>query len=179
MRKPLAVEACPKRNPWVELRDIAILILLGLLMTATGLSCRDCEFNSREYWVIGSFTSIVWVVLWKGNDYLGSYISTKVSWIKFPVKRFFIGLFATAAFTLSSIYLLSALYNATFNVRLSYGVLYSILITIIISLFMHGRAFLLNWKQSQIDAERLQRENIAGKYEALKNQVNPHFLFNS
>lgn len=179
MKHRLAVEACPKRNWWIELRDISVLALLGLVMTASGLSCSSCDFNSREFWVIGSFTSLIWVILWKGNDYLGSFISAKISWLKFPVKRFFVGLFATAVFTLSSIYLVSSLYNWSFNVHISYGVWYSVIITIIISLFMHGRAFLLNWKQSQIDAEKLQRENIAGKYEALKNQVNPHFLFNS
>jgi sensor histidine kinase YesM len=179
MENRLAVEACPKRNVWIELRDMALLCLLGLAMTATGFSCNNCEFNSREFWILGSFTSLVWVMLWKGNDYLGGFVSTKISWIKFPVKRFFVGLISTFAFTLSSIYLLGAIYKAIFHINISYGILYSVLITIIISLFMHGRAFLLNWKQSKIDAERLQRENIAGKYEALKNQVNPHFLFNS
>jgi sensor histidine kinase YesM len=179
MQNRLAVEACPTRNVWTELRDIALLTILGLIMTATGLSCRSCEFNSREYWIIGSFTALIWIVLWKGNDYLGGFISTKISWIKFPVKRFFVGLVATAVFTLSSIFILSSIYKALFQINISYGILYSILITIIISLFMHGRAFLLNWKQSKIDAERLQRENIAAKYDALKNQVNPHFLFNS
>jgi sensor histidine kinase YesM len=179
MQNRLAVEACPKRNVWIELRDIAVLTLFGFAMTWAGISCRSCEFGSREFWILGSFTALIWVVLWKGNDYLGGYVSTKISWIKFPVKRFFVGLISTFAFTLSSIYLLSAVYTAVFAINISYGFLYSVIITIIISLFMHGRAFLLNWQQSKIHAERLQRENIAGKYEALKNQVNPHFLFNS
>jgi sensor histidine kinase YesM len=179
MEKRLAVEACPKRNVWIELRDMAVLTLFGFLMTLAGLSCRSCKFPSAEFWILGSFTALVWVVLWKGNDYLGSYISSKISWIKFPVKRFFIGVISTFAFTLTSIYLLSALWKAIFQINISYGVLYSVIITVIISLFLHGRAFLLNWQQSKIDAERLLRENIAGKYEALKNQVNPHFLFNS
>lgn len=179
MQKRLAVEACPKRNVWIELRDVAILTLFGFLMTLAGMSCRNCRFPSEEFWIFGSFTALIWVALWKGNDYLGSYISSKISWLKFPVRRFFIGVISTFAFTLSSIYLLSELWKAIFAVNISYGVLYSVIITVIISLFLHGRAFLLNWQQSKIDAERLQRENIAGKYEALKNQVNPHFLFNS
>ncbi|HEY0741292.1 MAG TPA: histidine kinase [Chryseosolibacter sp.] len=179
MQNRLAVEPCPKRNVWIELRDIAMLIAFGFIMTLTGFSCRNCRFPSTEFWILGSFTSLVWVVLWKGNDYLGAYISSKISWIKFPVKRFTIGVISTFAFTLTSIYLLSVLWKAIFHVNISYGVLYSVIITVIISLFLHGRAFLLNWQQSKIDAERLQRENITGKYEALKNQVNPHFLFNS
>jgi LytS/YehU family sensor histidine kinase len=55
----------------------------------------------------------------------------------------------------------------------------SLLITLVISLFMHGRAFLLHWRSTAIDAERLKKESIAARYESLKNQVNPHFLFNS
>jgi LytS/YehU family sensor histidine kinase len=44
---------------------------------------------------------------------------------------------------------------------------------------MHSRAFLINWKVSQINAEKFKRESVAAQYESLKSQVNPHFLFNS
>jgi len=36
-----------------------------------------------------------------------------------------------------------------------------------------------NWIKSIEKNEELKRENLLAKYEALKNQVNPHFLFNS
>ena len=39
--------------------------------------------------------------------------------------------------------------------------------------------YLMAWKKVQIDAEKLKRESLLFQYEALKNQVNPHFLFNS
>jgi LytS/YehU family sensor histidine kinase len=55
----------------------------------------------------------------------------------------------------------------------------SIVITIFISLFLHGRAFLISWRHAIIDGEKLQKESILAKYESLKSQVNPHFLFNS
>ena len=35
------------------------------------------------------------------------------------------------------------------------------------------------WKKTIEKNEELKRENLIAKYEALKNQVNPHFLFNS
>jgi LytS/YehU family sensor histidine kinase len=35
------------------------------------------------------------------------------------------------------------------------------------------------WKKSIEANEELKRENLLAKYEALKNQVNPHFLFNN
>jgi len=58
------------------------------------------------------------------------------------------------------------------------GVL-SIIICTIIMLFFTARGFLLAWRQTAINAEKLQREHVISQYEALKNQVNPHFLFNS
>ncbi len=36
-----------------------------------------------------------------------------------------------------------------------------------------------NWKEAQILAEQLKKENIQSKYEVLKNQIDPHFFFNS
>ena len=44
---------------------------------------------------------------------------------------------------------------------------------------MTGRSFLINWRKAAVDSERLKRESVKAQYEALKNQVNPHFLFNS
>ena len=36
-----------------------------------------------------------------------------------------------------------------------------------------------NWKESQLNEERLRRENIQAKYDVLKTQIDPHFFFNS
>ncbi|MEQ9413384.1 MAG: histidine kinase, partial [Cyclobacteriaceae bacterium] len=55
----------------------------------------------------------------------------------------------------------------------------TLIVTFIISLFMHGRGFLQSWKLAEIEAEKAKQESIKANYESLKNQVNPHFLFNS
>ncbi len=44
---------------------------------------------------------------------------------------------------------------------------------------MTSRSFLFNWKQADLNAEKLLRENLSARYENLKSQVNPHFLFNN
>lgn len=36
-----------------------------------------------------------------------------------------------------------------------------------------------NWKEAELTAERLQKENIRSRYETLKHQIDPHFFFNS
>jgi LytS/YehU family sensor histidine kinase len=55
----------------------------------------------------------------------------------------------------------------------------SLVITMVISLFMHGRSFLHSWREEAVNAERLRREGLKSQYDSLRNQVNPHFLFNS
>lgn len=38
---------------------------------------------------------------------------------------------------------------------------------------------MLSWRQAAIESEKLKTERVSSQYESLKNQVNPHFLFNS
>lgn len=162
-----------------EIRDYIILILLGIVMTYTGLSCRNCRDNPEIFWIIASFTSLIWILLWKGNGYLADFITTKISWIDRPVERFFVGLVTTILYTVGVMYVVGAIWEQSFDVELTRSVTISIYITLAISLFMHSRAFLINWREATLEAGRYQKESIAAKYESLKNQVNPHFLFNS
>ncbi|RAV98091.1 sensor histidine kinase [Pseudochryseolinea flava] len=165
-----------------ELRDFAFLIIGGFLMTALGLTCRNCVNSAKDFWIIGSFTAILWLLLWKGNSYLTDYVSSKISWLKTPMKRFIVGIVSTVVYTYAAISLMTFAYQffSGYNFsRAGATSIMSIIITLIISLFMHCRAFLHHWRKTAIDAEKLQKESIAAKYESLKNQVNPHFLFNS
>jgi LytS/YehU family sensor histidine kinase len=49
----------------------------------------------------------------------------------------------------------------------------------LVSLIMHGQTFLTQLKRSAQANEMMQRQLLQAQYEALKNQVNPHFFFNS
>jgi LytS/YehU family sensor histidine kinase len=66
----------------------------------------------------------------------------------------------------------------TWNTILSQAKLPAI-ISITISAIFTSNDFLRNWKYEAVRAERLEKEKIASQYESLRNQVNPHFLFNS
>lgn len=162
-----------------EARDVVLLALAGIVMTWSGLACRNCIDNPREFWIVASFASLIWIALWKGNAHLGEYVTRDISWIKDPGRKFAAMFAFTLIYTFGAMYLLGAVYRLAFDVNLTSGAMFSVIITIIISLFMHGRAFLIGWRKTALDAERMQRESIAARYETLKSQVNPHFLFNS
>lgn len=61
-------------------------------------------------------------------------------------------------------------------VQINFG---SMVITIAIVSIYETIYAVSRWKQSLLESERLKKENIHSQLETLKNQVNPHFLFNS
>jgi len=68
---------------------------------------------------------------------------------------------------------------ATYKEALVGMVFVSLIMNAILTPAYEGIFLFRMWMQSKIERERLQKEHVLVKYETLKNQVNPHFLFNS
>jgi len=167
-----------KINPTVRL--ILALILVGFAMPY--FVCSSCSHSLRNYVLVGIFCSLTWIALWIGNDRVAHAVSKILSWTEQPILRFFSGLISTLVYTLSAVYLLTISFNWTFNfdVQFERDMLYSTVgITFVISAFMHSREFLRNWRKAALEAETLKKESAVARYESLKSQINPHFLFNS
>jgi LytS/YehU family sensor histidine kinase len=111
----------------------------------------------------------------------------KISWLDFPLRRLAVSFVLTVVVTLAVADFNIALFTLLRQGRLpnqlfAGGASYywSVLfITLFISLFMHGRSFLLSYKEAIVEQEELKRAHLASRFESLQNQVNPHFLFNS
>jgi hypothetical protein len=59
------------------------------------------------------------------------------------------------------------------------NIMYSALFSMIVGLIISGKHFVVSLRESTIENERIKREMIQSKYDILRSQVNPHFLFNS
>lgn len=55
----------------------------------------------------------------------------------------------------------------------------SLLITFMISSIYASTAFFIQWKENLLRTQALEKANLEARYDTLRNQVNPHFLFNS
>jgi two-component system, LytTR family, sensor kinase len=55
----------------------------------------------------------------------------------------------------------------------------SLTVILIIATFYESAYFYARWRESLVEQERLRRQHTESQLEGLKNQVNPHFLFNS
>jgi sensor histidine kinase YesM len=157
-----------------------ILVSVGAVMTL--IFCRVCSREWEYFWKVSSFTGLMWVALWLGNGNLAHFLDLKISWIERPGVRFLAGIAGMLIYTVAVVLILVYVFQeyAGLNVGGYEGMLYgSVLITALITTFMTGREFLKSWKVAALNAEKLKRESIAARYESLRNQVNPHFLFNS
>lgn len=59
------------------------------------------------------------------------------------------------------------------------NIVITIVLTAIANLIWEGGYLAEQWKKSMVETEKFKRKNIQSQFESLKNQVNPHFLFNS
>lgn len=164
-----------------ELIQVPLIFLLGCIMAFL--------FNSylwKASWqtikILVPYSGFMWLFFWKGNQYLVEFWNRRLSWLEEPGKRFIYGFLTVLIYTPGILFLLTISYNAVFKVNIDFGsddVIISIIITFLITFFLFAKNFLSNWRQSALDAERMKKEQMASQYESLKNQVNPHFLFNS
>jgi LytS/YehU family sensor histidine kinase len=120
--------------------------------------------------------------MWFGNENISHSLDKRIQWTKEPAKRFAWGIVAMVVYTVLATLLIRKMAQSIFDIGLGNmtNMLYlTVLITFVITLFMTSRSFLLCWRQTAIDAEKLMKENFIARFENLKSQVNPHFLFNS
>lgn len=176
----------PKTQFMKEYIKLFFAVFLGATIVI-GLANYDPKMSGMAAYKI-ALSALATALLWVGNSSVTDILSDRYSWIKTPVFRLFITLLATLAITLIVWWFIVAIWDAPIsgfdafrafrNFSLS-RFLPTLFITLFISIFMHGRSFLLEWRQAAGEAERLKKEQISARYETLKNQVNPHFLFNS
>lgn len=110
-----------------------------------------------------------------------------VSWLSRPGLRFLLSVLTEVTMGILLLFLVNFLYyivfqhqqTTTFFSRTSEALTY-LIVSIIAGIFLvNSLHFLKSWKQAAVNEEKLKREIVAAEYEMLKNQVNPHFLFNS
>jgi len=123
----------------------------------------------------------------KGSEYFRSILDKRIPWLHKPLLRLILSLLIDILWLSLVVFFVNTVFqilifhkNFTEVVNVTvYGFQYAFVFLLIGILALNGILFFKNWKQSAVNEEILKREKLAIEYEALKNQVNPHFLFNS
>jgi len=123
------------------------------------------------------------------NAYFYDYLNTKFSWEEHSKKRLIIGAFGSVSLTMVCLIILrfvtiviisgepmEAFLNDKFAIN--YYV-FGLVITLIISLVFHTIFFYKALTEKQVNEQQIVAKTETAKFESLKSQIDPHFLFNS
>ncbi len=119
------------------------------------------------------------------------WLEKKLPWKKSPAKRIIVELPLVLTTTSTLMLIFSHLtykqhlqsfgseYFRDYTTYLWKELSISVILTILVVTIVEGVFFFKEWRKSLVLSEKLQKEAMQSQLEVLKNQVNPHFLFNS
>jgi two-component system LytT family sensor kinase len=118
-------------------------------------------------------------------------LSNKWDWIEHTNTRIWAGIVTTVLYTVPAVLLIDYVnfivisghnIDRFFSGRYLWQHVFYVILSFGISAFIHARGFMIQWKNS-VKQESTKQEIVAktetAKFESLKNQLDPHFLFNS
>lgn len=172
-----------KMPTWKRLLITSVLLVVGSIVAyyVRVLSGQfSDELNAILFWVFLGFMAFLVEGLYQINSLLNRVLPFKQS---IP-RRIAIQMISGAAYALTLRYLLYKLGEPYLIVELdtmflaATWFLYILASVIVNSIFITDH-FISQWKISLIQTERLEKEKTQVQFDNLKNQLNPHFLFNA
>ncbi len=177
------------RNPG---RIFLIAMLIGavlslIFLVIEWLSNGSVRFGPN-YWQHLAYTFIYSLVLTFLNSAYFDYLNSKVRWEKYARYRIPIGALGSIALTMAGVAFVRILIEMGVKgesweqfLSTEYPIYYivALLITIFISILFHAVYFYKHWQENRVKEQKIIAGTASAKFDALKNQLDPHFLFNS
>jgi sensor histidine kinase YesM len=162
------------------IRLIAILII-GFVLP---FIYEDVQLFTRDYFLAIGMSILRTAALWIGSEFLVETILNIYDIFKSTAKAITILAVTLVVYTCLiitiEIWTLEHVtsYQYAFREKLNFYEM-ACLITLFITTLYASTFFFISWRENLLKAERLEKATIEARFETLKNQVNPHFLFNS
>ncbi len=162
-----------------NIRYTGIVFLTFLLPNITDLPCKNVE--------LGYFLSFIFIfTFWQGDYMILSYFRKKHPAIEQTNARIFSTIISILIYTVFAEICIKLTLGNAFQIieplgwdTFSEGFYVSIITTIIIMLIYETTYFFGQWKKEMVAAEALKSQQLKMELSVLKNQISPHFLFNS
>ena len=172
---------------------ISIGFLIGVILYVIDiifnfLSGNTILFDQQALIMFGYYQMYA-VALTLVNSYFFEYLNT-VKWQKYAKFRLSIGVVGGIVLTMFSILILRMLqemaiegenFDEFYSEELQNGTFYltSLLITVVASIFFHAVYFYQELQKRKVTEQKIIAGTASAQFDALKNQLDPHFLFNS
>lgn len=180
------------RNTFSDLKSGTIVCFkISMVFTVIFSALLGNDFSIKNVLITFSLSCLYSFGLGFGNGFLNNLLDRKWDWLEQTNLRVYYGILVTVLYTIPVVlgidYILFVIIQKMsidefFNERMIWIHLFYIILSLGVSVFMQARSFMVKWKQAS-KTEVTQQRIIAGtanaKFETLKNQIDPHFLFNS
>ena len=126
------------------------------------------------------------------NGFVNKFLSQKYSWTEETKKRTILGIVVTVIVNVIVCYLCgyinfvviqkTATTEEFFSDKYAFTNWFTINIALLASAFLHAKSFMEEWKRAsrkEVVEQKLIAKSANAQFESLKNQLDPHFLFNS
>ena len=159
---------------------------LGIAIAIT-LFFKIVFFRIEEFFQMDLlFILAIVLIIWQGNQAIDNFLNTRYTWIENAKKRLIIQSILSVVYT--SITLFSLMY-LLHQLRFGDGRIINrkmieifppaILFTLVLLALKIGSDFFKALKKSLLEVEKYKTESTNAQLQNLKNQLNPHFLFNN
>ena len=173
-----------KEIPRAIIISVSIFLVLILIRLITGVTI---ELN-KNLLVNFGYTMMYGLTLYFANAYLFMYLDKKFEVERFTKKRIIIGFLGSFLISVFVIFLLRIVEDVliegrSFEVFIKAETLANYLVTIIITFFVtlafHAFYFYKAYQENKVKEQKIIAGTASAQFESLKNQIDPHFLFNS
>ncbi|MCI9844771.1 histidine kinase [Flavobacterium pectinovorum] len=180
------------RNTFSDLKNGTIVCFkISMIFTVIFSAFLGDDLNVKNVLLTFVLSCMYSFGLGFGNGFLNIFLDRKWDWLEQTNLRVYYGILVTILYTIPVvlginyfifIFLRKMPLDQFFNQNMIWTHLFYIILSLGVSTFMQARSFMVKWKMAS-KFEITQQKIIAGtanaKFESLKNQIDPHFLFNS
>lgn len=174
-----------------ELKKALLTTLkVSLLLTAIFILVFR-QFTIKGIVITFLISAMYSFILGFGQTIINKFLSSRYNWIKQTKTRVWSGIICTVLYTVPAVLLVNYVMfveiqglksSLFFKGQYFWIHLFYILVSFFVSSFLHAREFMMAWKKSvkqETTEQKIVAKTETAKFETLKSQIDPHFLFNS
>ena len=171
-------------------RDLLFMVVVGLMITSYFLVVNvfagsSLSFQTRELTSNIMFSVCISILLYGMFRVMFRYLNTSHPWNKSIVGRILREIPLVFLISASGMCLFMVVWAAIFKERpylkseFVLNIATASIVSFLLNAFYETANLFRQLQDSKLEAERLRRKSVESHFETLKNQVGPHFLFNS
>jgi len=173
-----------KEIPRAIILSIAVFLVLLVVKLLTGITIQLNEHLLVNF----GYTMLYGLTLYFANAYLFIYLDGIFEVERFSKRRIILGFLGSFVISVFAIFILRIVEDvliegSSFEVFFQNETVANYVVTIIITFFVtlafHAFYFYKAYQENKVNQQKIIAGNASAQFESLKNQIDPHFLFNS